>query len=197
MTRSRLWTIIGGVALSLLAFVACGDDDSAGNAGTATTAASGGSSRTPAITAAGTSATGTPAATATAKPVTGAVNPCDLVTQSEAETASGVTLGPGQEEGVFPQTCTYIKAGGSTVTDPFVAIQYAAPMTDDMFEENVQAVGQPAEPIAGLGDKAYEAGGTYVLVGAQFVGLTVVLDNGSDEAAIQKDLAEIAVGRLP
>src|SRR6185295_7948712 len=129
MRHSRIWTIVGAAALSLLALSACGGDDDNGASATATLAAGGSKTATatgPASGTAAATATASTAATATSKPVTGGANPCELVTQQEAEAATGETFGAGQ---VQPQggitLCLYIKEGGDVAVDPFVGVQYS------------------------------------------------------------------------
>lgn len=78
--------------------------------------------------------TANPSDVAEASPSAAPINPCSLLTQAEASTLIGVTLGPGKHQVVSPDTiCTWAK--GTTEVKVFLT----APTTPDAAKEYYDA----------------------------------------------------------
>jgi len=131
----------------LLLLAACGGDDGS-------TATPGGT-RTPTAAASPVAGqTETPAATT--QPSVGELDPCELVTQADAEEVLGVSLGEQERQTVGPfETCIY-----GDITGNYVQVQASDEVyTEGSFDDAMQAAADQldieAEPVSGLGDKAY------------------------------------------
>ena len=192
----------------LVLLAACGGDDEESTATPAATQTTSGT-QAPAETA-------SPGAeeTATAPPQAsgGEIEPCALVTQADAEEILGVSLGEQERQTVGPfETCIY-----GDVTGNYVQVQVSdAVYTESTFDDAMQAAAEQvdieAEPVSGLGDKAYWlAGVLWVQKGdvslnflVQTPGLTDLRLQGDTEGEKQEslrltsDLAGKAVDALP
>jgi hypothetical protein len=169
-------------------------------------------------------AAGSVAATQSAVPTS--LNPCQLVTSSEASALAGTTFGPGQEEanGKHGKRCVY----GSQTTNVFTVEvgQAASPAAADADWSAEQARAQalinkklPAgislsahtQKISGLGDRAAFASGSaaaagqtiglsgiYLLKGATFLGFQdLLLGHPAPSAAAMEAEAQKALARVP
>ena len=132
----------------LLLLAACGGDDDE-ETGTPS------GTRTPTAAASPVAGqTETPAATT--QPSAGELDPCELVTQADAEEVLGVSLGEQERQTVGPfETCIY-----GDVTGNYVQVQASDEVyTEGSFDDAMQAAADQldieAEPVSGLGDKAY------------------------------------------
>jgi hypothetical protein len=188
---------VGVLALSMLLFglAACGGDSG---------------SEKPAVVASpqatGAPSTAEPEATAESGPTeepqdgetaTG-VNPCDLVTKGEAETALGASVGEPKVEDTPPvSACTYETANFETVQVVLTTFEDAG-QAQDAFQSAIDINGY--EEISGIGDRAYNAQPIFdisVLKGKYDVSIDLALPDDQDEMAVAEDLARTAVDRLP
>jgi hypothetical protein len=191
------------LALSgLLLLAACGGDDEEGTPSTDET-------RTPAATASA-GETQTPAETA--QPAAGELDPCALVTTADVEAVLGVSLGEPEKQTVGPfETCIYSDDAGNYVQVQVGSDVYTQGTFDDAMEAAAEELDVEAEPVSGLGDKAYwlvgvlwvQKGDVSLNVLAQTPELAQLRLQGDTEAeeqaalALATDLAAKAVDRLP
>lgn len=200
------------VPVSALLLTACGSS--------ASTSTSSGS---------GSTAAAQPAASAAASPSQSAaatsLDPCQLVTSSEASSLAGTTFGPGQEESTNGgKRCVYGSQTTNVFTVEVAQAQDAATAQADWSQEQTQAqnlVEQKLPPgvdvslntqnVTGLGDRAATAystasvaghkigiSGIYLLKGATFLAFQDLLlgHNPPSSAALQAE-ARTALGRVP
>jgi hypothetical protein len=200
------------VPLSALLLTACGSSASTGT--------SSGS---------GSAAAAQPAASAAPSPSQSAVatslDPCQLVTSSEASSLAGTTFGPGQEETTNGgKRCVYGSQTTNVFTVEVAQAQDASTAQADWSQEQSQAqnlVEQKLPPgvdvslntqnVTGLGDRAATAystasvaghkigiSGIYLLKGATFLAFQDLLlgSNPPSSAAMQAE-ARTALGRVP
>jgi hypothetical protein len=213
-TAPALAISASALSVSALLLAACGSPAS-------TSSSSGSGSVAAAQPAASSAAAPTPSQSAAAT----SLDPCQLVTSSEASSLAGTTFGPGQEETTNGgKRCVY---GGQTTnvfTVEVAQAQDAATAQADWSQEQSQAQGlaeQKLPPgvnvslntqnVSGLGDRAATASGTasvsgqtigvsgiYLLKGATFLAFQDLLlgHNPPSSAAMQAE-ARTALGRVP
>jgi hypothetical protein len=200
------------VPVSALLLTACGSS--------ASTSTSSGS---------GSAAAAQPAASAAASPSQSAaatsLDPCQLVTSSEASSLAGTTFGPGQEETTNGgKRCIYGSQTTNVFTVEVAQAQDSATAQADWSQEQAKAqnlVEQKLPPgvdvslntqnVTGLGDRAATASGSasvaghkigvsgiYLLKGATFLAFQDLLlgHNPPSSAAMQAE-ARTALGRVP
>jgi hypothetical protein len=200
------------VPVSALLLTACGSS--------ASTSTSSGSGSAPAAQ---------PAASAAASPSQSAaatsLDPCQLVTSSEASSLAGTTFGPGQEETTNGgKRCIYGSQTTNVFTVEVAQAQDSATAQADWSQEQAKAqnlVEQKLPPgvdvslntqnVTGLGDRAATASGSasvaghkigvsgiYLLKGATFLAFQDLLlgHNPPSSAAMQAE-ARTALGRVP
>jgi hypothetical protein len=171
-------------------------------------------------------AAGTGSAAATQSAAATSLDPCQLVTSSEASSLAGTTFGPGQEEpsGTNGKRCVY----GSRTTNVFMvevgqAATAAAARADWSTEQaRAQALINKKLPagislsahttrVAGLADRAAVATGSasaagqtlglsgiYLLKGAPFVAFQdVLLGHAAPTSAAMESEARTALSRVP
>lgn len=206
------------VIASALLLAACSSPATTASSGPASPAA------TQASPAATPAAAGSAAATQSAAPTS--LNPCQLVTSSEASALAGTTFGPGQQEanGQHGKRCVY----GSQTTNVFTvevgqAASPAAARADWSAEQaRVQALISKKLPagislsahnqkLSGLGDRAafargsaavagqtIELSGIYLLKGATFLAFQdLLLGHPAPSAAAMEAEAQRALARVP
>ena len=186
----------------LLLLAACGGDEEESTAtprGTQASAAtaSAGETETPA---------------ATTQPAAGELDPCALLTKADAETILGASLGESERQTVGPfETCIYGDVAGNYVQVQVSDGVYTQSTFDDAMQAAAEELDIEAEPVSGLGDKAYWlAGVLWVQKGdvsldflVQTPDLTELRLQGDTEGEKQEslrlttDLAEKAVDALP
>ena len=129
------------LALSgLVLLAACGGDDEEATP-------SPGATQVPGVTQ-------TPAATG--EPAAGELDPCALVTQADAEEVVGATLSEPERQTVGPfETCIYGDDAGNYVQVQVGSDVYTQSTFDDAMEGAAEQLDIEAEPVSGLGDKAY------------------------------------------
>lgn len=140
--------------------------------------------------------TQTPAATA--QPAAGALDPCALVTQADAEAVVGASLGEAERQTVGPfETCIYSDDAGNYVQVQATDDVYTQDTFDDAMKAAAAELDIEAEPVSGLGDKAYWlAGVLWVQIGdaslnflVQTPELTELRLQGDQEGEQQRALA--------
>jgi len=177
------------LALSgLFLLAACGGDDEEGGPST-------GETRTPAATASA-GETQTPAETA--QPAAGELDPCALVTTADVEAVLGVSLGEPEKQTVGPfETCIYSDDAGNYVQVQVGSDVYTQGTFDDAMEAAAEELDVEAEPVSGLGDKAFwlvgvlwvQKGDVSLNVLAQTPELAQLRLQGDTEAEDQQSLA--------
>jgi hypothetical protein len=192
------------LALSgLLLMAACGGDDDEEATGTPSgTRASVGT----ASPAAEEPATAAPQASG------GGLDPCALVTRADAEAVLGATLGEPERQTTGPfETCIYGDDAGNYVQVQVSENVYTESTFDDAMKAAAEQVDIEAEPVSGLGDKAYwlvgvlwvQKGDVTLDILVQTPELTDLRLQGDAEGEKQEslrlttDLAEKAVDALP
>ena len=143
--------------------------------------------------------------------VSGEIDPCDLVTQEEAETLVGHSLPEPDKRTVGPfDSCMY---SGASLVD-LVQVQVGSDVWsesefDDSMVEGAKMFDIEAKPVSGLGDKAYWLEGIlWVLKGDVAFNLMVsnaeLTDPEKDDEVLQQealavttDLAKKVLERLP
>ena len=189
------------LALSgLFLLAACGGDDEESTATPGGTRAPA-TTQTPAGTqSAGATQTPAPAATATTAPQAsgGEIDPCELVTQADAEEVLGVSLGEQERQTVGPfETCIYGDVTGNYVQMQVGSDVYTQSTFGDAMEAAAEQIDIEAEPVSGLGDGAYwlagvlwvQKGDVSLNVLVQTPELTELRLQGDTEAEQQKSLA--------
>jgi hypothetical protein len=200
------------VPVSALLLTACGS-----SASTSTSSGSGTAAAQPAASGAAASPSQSAAATS--------LDPCQLVTSSEASSLAGTTFGPGQEETTNGgKRCIYGSQTTNVFTVEVAQAQDSATAQADWSQEQAQAqnlVEQKLPPgvdvslntkkVTGLGDRAATASGSasvagqmiglsgiYLLKGATFLAFQDLLlgHNPPSSAAMQAE-ARTALGRVP
>jgi hypothetical protein len=170
---------------------ACGGDDPAAPDAVAHTA----------TTSSATKATATPFPTARPD-VADAIDACALVTKAEIESAVSATVLDGAPEQMANlATCSYKDPDAPISTVAGLSVFAAASASDarevfDLAKRNAADV----QEVDGLGDDAYWddiLGTLQVLEGTYEVGIDVASDEGVDQRAAAKDIANKALSRLP
>ena len=201
------------VPLSALLLTACGSS--------ASTSTSSGSGSAAAAQPAASGAAASPSQSAAAT----SLDPCQLVTSSEASSLAGTTFGPGQEETTNGgKRCIYGSQTTNVFTVEVAQAQDSATAQADWSQEQTQAqnlVEQKLPPgvdvslntqnVTGLGDRAATASGSaslaghkiglsgiYLLKGVTFLAFQDLLlgHNPPSSAAMQAE-ARTALGRVP
>lgn len=135
----------------LFLLAACGGDDEESTVPAQATA-----------TPAGTPSAGeTQAPAATAQPAAGELDPCALVTKSDAEAILHISLGEPERQTVGPfETCIYSDGTlGNYVQVQVSSGVYTQSTFDDAMEAAAEELDIEAEPVSGVGDKAYGLAG--------------------------------------
>lgn len=200
------------VPLSALLLTACGSSAS-------TSTSSGSSSAAAAQPAASAAASPSQSAAATS------LDPCQLVTSSEASSLAGTTFGPGQEESTNGgKRCVYGSQTTNVFTVEVAQAQDSATAQADWSQEQSQAqnlaeqklpagvsMSLSTQNVTGLGDRAATAyastsmagqkigiSGIYLLKGATFLAFQDLLlgHNPPSSAALQAE-ARTALARVP
>jgi Protein of unknown function (DUF3558) len=201
------------VPVSALLLTACGSS--------ASTSTSSGSGTAAAAQPAASGAAASPSQSAAAT----SLDPCQLVTSSEASSLAGTTFGPGQEETTNGgKRCVYGSQTTNVFTVEVAQAQDSATAQADWSQEQTQAqnlVEQKLPPgvdvslntkkVTGLGDRAATASGSasvagqmiglsgiYLLKGATFLAFQDLLlgHNPPSSAAMQAE-GRTALGRVP
>lgn len=129
---------LGASALILLA--ACGGDGDEESTGTPS----------------GTRAAAEETATAAPQASGGELDPCELLTTEEAEASLGVSFGEPERQTVGPfETCIYADESGNYVQVQVSDSVYTGSSFDDAMQGAAEQLDIEAEPVSGLGDKAY------------------------------------------
>ncbi len=129
----------------------------------------------------------------------GAIDPCALITQEEAEQALGVATGTGQPDNSPPlYSCSYETSTYDLVQVILVVYDDNA-QAQDAFQTAININGYPE--LSGLGDRAYNAQPILdidVLSGRYEISIDIS-DSSDDATQLQKaiDLAEVGLTRLP
>lgn len=187
---------IGVLALSILLFglAACGGDDGSEKpAATQTSAAEARATEEP-------GAVAEPEATETVgrEEVSSGVDPCDLVTKADAETALGAPAGEPKMENTPPvSACSYETADFNSVEVLLTTFENAD-QAEDAFQMAIDINDYPE--VSGLGDRAYDSRPIFdvtVLKGRYEVDVTVNLEGDETDFETAKELAATAVERLP
>lgn len=176
-TRARLGAVAWMVALAVALGGCGGDDDDRSSATTRNT-------RFP------------PPPEVENKPIAEGEGACGLLTRNEVESAAGVTVNPG--DGVTTKggtsSCAY-RLRNNTVQYVGVIIQSPGGAN---FDGAAQQLGAAAEPISGVGDRAFVAKDTvYALKGDRLLILTVSTSQPEParrQAAIR--LSQAAIGKV-
>ena len=211
---SATFTVIASAVASVLPLTACGPSN--------TTAAT--QSTVPSPAAATSGAAQSPAVTQSAAPTS--LDPCQLVTSSEASALAGTTFGPGKEEksGANGKSCVY----GYQTTNVFsVVVGQSATKAGaqaDWSQEQARAqaalkkqvptgirIAIQTKNISGLADRAATASGSatmagqtigfsaiYLLKGTTFLSFSdILLGHAAPGAAAMEAEAGKALARLP
>jgi len=174
------------------------------------------------------SPTPTPTASPSASPTGSAkptnLDPCQLVTQSEASTLAGATFGPGREESTGggkecvygyqtlnvmdiivaeaadPTTAQAAYAKGLNDAQTTIAGNLPAGVTVKLNPTNTQGIGDQASTITGSGaiqGQTISFTGIYVLSGAKFFTIgDLVLNKTPPTVTAIQDQAKVTLGRL-
>ena len=143
-----------------------------------------------------------PATTATPEAPAGAIDACILLTSEDAAAALGGPVDPPipGTAGPFSQ-CIWRIAGGTELDSAAIAVQALGGVSPDQFaqlvEEYAPAELGPVEPVAGVGDEAYQQDGLMVRSGDAMVVVTVISTDPAGDRARQVSVAQAAVARLP
>jgi hypothetical protein len=139
------------LALSgLFLLAACGGDNeestpSAQQAATPAATSSSGQTQTPA---------------ATTQAAAGELDPCALLTQADAEAIVGTSLGTPERQTVGPfEGCVYTDEAGAYVQLQVSSDVYTQSTFDDAMKSAAEQIDTEAQPVSGLGDKAYWVSG--------------------------------------
>jgi hypothetical protein len=99
-----------------------------------------------------------PVASAAKTKVTSSIDPCTLITKSEAEAAFGMSLtGPETERDENGVTCTYKHSGTDLIIH--VGLQPSSPSA---IEQTRTLYGENAKILSGVGDAAFEGPGRMI-----------------------------------
>lgn len=132
-------------------------------------------------------------------PSGGGINACELITAEEAGEALGGPAGQPEQGSIgegFSQ-CLWRIEGGDELSSAIVIQARGDTSRDDfdrLVEENSPEVAGEVIEVEGLGDVAREQVATFVLEGDAMVVVTVT---GEFDTAKQRELAQLAIGRLP
>jgi len=107
------------------------------------------------------SAGGAQAPAATAQPAAGELDPCALVTKSDAEAVLGISLSGPERQTVGPfESCMYSDGTLSNYVQVQVGSDvYTLSTFDDAMEAAAEELDIEAEEVSGVGDKAYGLAG--------------------------------------
>ncbi|WJK33583.1 DUF3558 family protein [Solwaraspora sp. WMMA2065] len=133
-----------------------------------------------------------PASTETDPPAAPAVvNPCDLVTQQEAEQLAGTPLDAPQQ---VEATCTFTSPPSGPTAQVEVFVGPGAKKILDINRE----LGHEFRELPGVGDEAYaEDDSVYVNISGQWVSIRLVrLNDPAENRQPLEDLARVVAGRL-
>ncbi|MFE0626069.1 hypothetical protein ACFW3D_03775 [Streptomyces sp. NPDC058864] len=185
--RTRAWAGVPVAALLLLALQGCqvpADDDAGGKPSASAPSAPGGAGGSSAVS------PGQPSASASASAGT-AGDPCDLVTQAEADRLAGTALKPGRD---LEGTCTY----AAPETGPTAQVEVFAGEPGKNYYDAERGLGHELEPLDGIGDEAWlEDGSVFLRVSGQWVAIRLV--RNEEPSRFDKPLEELArtvAGRL-
>lgn len=119
------------------------------------------------------------------------INPCDLVSQPEAEQLAGTPLNEGRQ---VKATCTY----NSPPSGPTAQVEvFLGPGAKKIFDIN-RELGHEFHELPGVGDEAYaEDNNVYVNKSGQWVSIRLVLLNDpAENRQALEDLARVVADRL-